>query len=535
MQKNNSSLVPQNAHPFFIQIALKCTTLLILWGVFGIPSISAQTMNVLYLDGNGAHTQLPAEMFHQFTGSTIEAWVKWEKIQSWSRVFDFGREGNALVVQSEKSSRTLNFAIYDRAGKRHRIQAKNAIPVGQWFHLAVSSGSQGMALYINGELRGTDSYTGGLDQVTNGQYYIGRSNWPKDKPFQGYLSEFRIWNQQRSQMQIQRTMERRLTGQEPGLVAYWRFDQQQNDQITDATGNQPTHLTQNARLVSVPPLARYLIPGEMEKDKLARQTSAAAHFERGAYIASYRDYQAALDLVPGDAQIRTSMLQALKNGRIRAALFPFQIQNTETQPETAFVTAYTKLAQNRPDYIDWLSPATTQFTLYEQGVTTQSAHQELIQAAQAWNIQIIALTTITQSSIDKSRPKRKSETAYLRSENQTTLDSLKSVRYNIVTQNVNATAHGTLQLIDVKTGQTLVNHTLSAQIIDQIEYANYSGDAYALWRKRGSRYRRLVKQEKRFQARETLKPDQELLHDLFEDLGQQIAQRIQSAMTTYTP
>ena len=63
---------------------------------------------------------------------------KWDRIKNWSRVFDFGREGNAFVVQSEKSSRTLNFAIYDRNGRRHRMQARNTIPVGQWFHLAVS-------------------------------------------------------------------------------------------------------------------------------------------------------------------------------------------------------------------------------------------------------------------------------------------------------------------------------------------------------------------------------------------------------------
>lgn len=535
MPKSNPPTARSSGRPCISLRLLKYTTLLITLSVLCHTSIPAQTMNVLYLDGKGAHVELPPEMFHQFSGSTIEAWVKWEKIQNWSRVFDFGREGNALVVQSEKSSRTLNFAIYDRNGKRHRIQARNAIPVGQWFHIAVSSGPLGMALYINGERRGTDPYTGGLDQVTNGQYYIGRSNWPKDKPFQGYLSEFRIWNQQRSQTQIQRTMERRLTGKELGLVAYWRFDQKQNDQVNNETGNLPARLIQNARLVPVPPIARYLIPGEMEKDKLARQTSATAYFNKGAYIAAYRDYQAALDLGPGDTQIRASMLQALEKGRIRAALLPFQMQNIKTLTETAFASAYTKLAKNRPEYIDWLSPATTLFALYEQGVSTQPAHQDLIEAAKAWNIQLIARTTLAQSNIDKSRPKRETEKAYLRSESQTTLDSLRQVNYHIVTQNVSATVNGTLQLIDVKTGQTLINHPLQAQVTDQIEYAKYTGDTYALWRKRGSRYRRLVKEEERFQARNALKSDAELMDNLFETLGHQIAQRIQSAITTYTP
>jgi hypothetical protein len=250
-------------------------TAIYLFVISSIPTrANAQTTNVLYLNGKGAHVELPATLFHQFSETTIETWVKWEHIQNWARIFDFGRESNAVVLQSEKSSRTLNFAIYDRNGNRHRIQANNAIPVGQWFHVAVTCGAQGMALYINGELAGTDDYTGGLEQVTGGTYYIGRSNWPDDKPFQGYISEFRIWNEQRSQTQIQRTMQRRLKGTEPNLVAYWHFDQTQNDRVANTTGTSPAHLIQNAHLVPVPPIARYLMPGEMEKEKEARQRSS---------------------------------------------------------------------------------------------------------------------------------------------------------------------------------------------------------------------------------------------------------------------
>jgi hypothetical protein len=494
-----------------IVIYLKCMLILCMGSIGLLPApADAQTMNVLYLDGNGAHAELPSEMFHQFTESTVETWVKWERIQNWSRIFDFGREGNAMVVQSEKSSRTLNFAIYDRSGNRHRIQAKNAIPKGQWFHLAVTSGSQGMTLYINGELAGADPYTGGLEQVTGGQYYIGRSNWPNDKPFQGYISEFRIWNCQRSQTEIQRTMQRRLTGKEPELGAYWHFDQAQNDQISNAISTQgahPARLIQNAHLVPVPPVARYLMPGEIEKDKLARQTSAQANWERGNYIAAYRDYQAALDLSPGDTQIRTDMLKALEKSQIRAALLPFRTSNADAKTDVAYITTQTDLSRNRPAYINWLTPTTLQFALYDQGVSKQSSQQELIDAAKAWNIRIIILSTITENTITKSRPKRESETAYLRLENQTISDSLRSVRYNNITQNATATSQATLQVIDVETGRILDNQILNAQINDQIEYADYSGDPYALWAKRGSRYKRLITQEARFLARKELKTD----------------------------
>jgi hypothetical protein len=42
--------------------------------------------------------------------------------------------------------------------------------------------------------------------------------------FQGDLDEIRIWNVARSPEDIQAARNKRLTGKEPGLVAYWTFD-----------------------------------------------------------------------------------------------------------------------------------------------------------------------------------------------------------------------------------------------------------------------------------------------------------------------
>ncbi len=522
------------AHPH--TKAITYLTALYIFIFLTIPTVThAQTTNVLYLNGQGAHVTLPTTLFHQFSEATIETWVKWEQIQNWSRIFDFGREGNAVVLQSEKSSRTLNFAIYDRNGNRHRIQANNAIPVGQWFHVAATCGAQGMALYINGERVGTDTYTGGLEQVAGGTYYIGRSNWADDKPFQGYISEFRIWNVQRSHTQIQRTMQRRLTGNEPNLVAYWHFDQAQDDQVSNTASTYPAQLMQNAHLVPVAPIARYLIPGEIEKEKEIRQASAQTNWERGNYIGAYRDYQAALDLSPNNTNIRTNMLKALEKSHITAALMPFQITDAKTNPEEAYLATYTYLTHHRPAYIEWLTPATIQFLQYEQGLTTRPPQQTIIEAAKSWNIRLVVLATIKEINIDPSGPKRESQTAYLRADNQTLADSLSHVRYNIITQQVKVTSQALLQVIDVETGRILNNQLVRSETQDQIEYADYSGDPYALWTKRGSRYQRLINQEPRFLARQKLKTDDELTHEALQELGNHIAQQVASVVATYHP
>jgi len=508
-------------------------------------AVSAQTMQVLHLDGNGAYVVLDANMFHQFDASTIEAWVKWDRIKNWSRVFDFGREGNAFVVQSEKSSRTLNFAIYDRNSRRHRIQARNAIPVGQWFHLAVSSGPKGMTLYINGEAKGHDSYTGGLNQVTGGRYFIGRSNWPDDDAFQGYISEFRIWNRQRSRTEISRTMERRLAGTEPGLVACWRFDSASSGQVPNAVANQPAaRLERNGRTVSVPAIAKYLVPGAIEKDMQSFLGSAQLNLNKTKYLSAYRNYQAALDLRPDNEKARTGMLTSLDKARIRAALLPFQTSTENTDADQAYQSAWTELATRRPAYIDWTDPATLEFIFYTQGIGETQDTQAIIEAAKKWNIRLIALGRAIDTQIKRSRAKHENKKAVqIRLTPMRTSSGQDSIRetwnreqnYAIITRNVHATGIATIQIIDTKTGNALDRVEVTATASDKIEYADYRGNASELWIQKRNGYESLTKKEKRFTSRKELKSDAELISEVMQNLGKRMAQRIQSVLDKYEP
>jgi len=43
--------------------------------------------------------------------------------------------------------------------------------------------------------------------------------------FSGEIDEVRTWNVVRSKEEIQDTLDRSLTGNEPGLVSYWQFDE----------------------------------------------------------------------------------------------------------------------------------------------------------------------------------------------------------------------------------------------------------------------------------------------------------------------
>lgn len=199
----------------------------------------------LELNGKGSYVVLSPKLTEGLLECTVEAWIRWDKFANWSRVFDFGKEGNAAVLQNEKKGNTLHFAIWDRNGSRQRVTAKNAIKKGQWHHVAVTTNGSEMAIYVDGERLGGDGigfkeralgkiYVPDFTQVHGGTNYVGRSHWQDDDYFVGAIAEFRVWRVTRSDWQIAEAMGRQLSGNEDGLAGYWRFD----GDAKDLSGNE---------------------------------------------------------------------------------------------------------------------------------------------------------------------------------------------------------------------------------------------------------------------------------------------------------
>jgi hypothetical protein len=192
-----------------------------------------QVMPVLFLNGTGAYAELPGPVTDNLVNATIECWVLWESLHKWSRVFDFGKEGNAAVLQNERETPTLFFSVWDRSGKMYRAEGLKAIETGKWQHMAIVSGKAGMQLYVNGERIGENAYVMPFSAISGGRNYLGRSNWPDAEPFHGFIADFRVWATARTASEIRQTMFTQLKGDESGLAgsyvpcsgshpAFWR-------------------------------------------------------------------------------------------------------------------------------------------------------------------------------------------------------------------------------------------------------------------------------------------------------------------------
>jgi hypothetical protein len=100
-------------------------------------------------------------------------------------------------------------------------QDPNVLPLNQWVHVALtySYPASIMTLYVNGNVVASGygnlsyGYTVALGALPNGSGF-----------FEGRMDEVRIWNEARTQSQIQQYMNQSLTGNEPNLLRYYNFE-----------------------------------------------------------------------------------------------------------------------------------------------------------------------------------------------------------------------------------------------------------------------------------------------------------------------
>ena len=102
----------------------------------------------------------------------------------------------------------------------------------EWSHIAIVADNSTTSFYFNGDLVTVK------DWVMNewNQIELGR-NRSTAQPGNYTLDQVIIWNSARSQTEIQQDMVQELTGDEDGLLVYWKGDAGEGDILYDHTGN----------------------------------------------------------------------------------------------------------------------------------------------------------------------------------------------------------------------------------------------------------------------------------------------------------
>jgi Concanavalin A-like lectin/glucanases superfamily/Bacterial surface protein, Ig-like domain/Regulator of chromosome condensation (RCC1) repeat len=207
------------------------TAVLALWLLFPLLTCGA-----LYPPGPGHALAFSGTnyVFASPTGSvsgnfTVEAWVNPADPNNYAEIVSFRAPGEYTFDLQMNPAVGLHGDI--GSGTSYWLttsaDANFSWPTGQWLHVAYVVTPNTYTIYTNGV------------QITNGTFgpstlpllYDANHNitigawFPDTALFKGQIDEVRVWNTVRTQVQIQSNFTNRLTGTEPGLMAYYRFDE----------------------------------------------------------------------------------------------------------------------------------------------------------------------------------------------------------------------------------------------------------------------------------------------------------------------
>lgn len=191
----------------------------------------------LFLNGVAAHVAVPdgtnALAFPGTDPFTLEAWLKPSRLGSTQTVVAKFNQPNP-----REYFLALNPAgriVFHRQGSDY-VSTQTA-PSGVYTHVAATYDGAQRRIYVNGVL--DPAVDPGSPPITNwtAPFLIGARYWsnaPADF-FQGAIDDLRVWQVARSQIQIVTDLNRRLSGFELGLIAYYRFDEAQGDLAEDSS------------------------------------------------------------------------------------------------------------------------------------------------------------------------------------------------------------------------------------------------------------------------------------------------------------
>ena len=204
----------------------------------------------LNLDRNGSYVEIvDSEIINNISEQvTISAWIK---------PTDFLNTYTTVLFKGDKripdiSHRQFTLWLFDEGKILFNVSPgghpqkfiwspPNTIEKNKWYHVAgtIDAKNDIMKLYLNGSEVGRNDFKQALHlRKTTLPFRIGCSHeeerWDHAS-FVGQIDEVRVWNVARTEQQIRADMNKQLKGDEPGLIGYWKFDEETDGRISDTS------------------------------------------------------------------------------------------------------------------------------------------------------------------------------------------------------------------------------------------------------------------------------------------------------------
>lgn len=160
---------------------------------------------------------------------TAEAWVQYDRIAQWA--FFLGNDtSSSQAICIHPTDAMLTFRASDAT-----YIIGPAIPnPADWNHLCVTYSNGVIRFYINGIPSAPQTKSSAMSFNNIGWAYTSVA---AVKVFQGQMSEVRIWDVAKGKSEIEKMMKTRMSGNETGLVGYWKLSEREGSISFDSSNN----------------------------------------------------------------------------------------------------------------------------------------------------------------------------------------------------------------------------------------------------------------------------------------------------------
>lgn len=222
-------------------------------------------------------------------GISLEVWIMLDDSgEGYEPIISRSLNGYGYELYSEFLNGTRKVGFRVDGGQ---VLSLDSLEPDRWYHVAVTYDSNLIRLYINGEKNAVASAPGAIS-VVNQSVVIGANNPMAQDPkyFAGKIDEIRIWSVARSFMEVMTNYQNKLTGNEPGLEAYYALDEAYTMVAVDRTGKTRATISGGAegipstapsvRMIHVNPQTSFVSKGAALPVKV---TASAKDLSAGTY------------------------------------------------------------------------------------------------------------------------------------------------------------------------------------------------------------------------------------------------------------
>ena len=194
--------------------------------------------DVLSFDGNDNYVNCGSNILSNDDAWSISCWIFANYIDGRQTICGYRDESNwSIIFRLDNDDGDKCFRVYTKDGGGNTVVTK--IPntsEDNWVHLTATFDKDTLRLYKGGSLESSQKGSTSGYSHYDIDFTIGRRLNDAD-PFDGLISDLCIWNTVRTQTEIQDNMNKRLNGDETGLVAYYKLDEGSGDTATDSAGS----------------------------------------------------------------------------------------------------------------------------------------------------------------------------------------------------------------------------------------------------------------------------------------------------------